>query len=197
MTDAMTERHAATDDPRARYQVMGIITGATVVLNIAFYFLSQRYFDDRVAMYGAVTPEHMTSVRAAFATFTGATMFGALAATWSPRVVGHGLAGLAGLVALVAGVSAFRSGLHPVLGITLLTVGGVLPFLVRSSLLGSRASWSFLAATCSVLALVTLFGATKIRVAVGLSLWHSMIIPGLFLVATAALAMIRTSYRDA
>lgn len=190
----MTDR---AEDSRTKYQVMGVIIGATVVINLAFYFLSQRYFAEREELYGAVTEAHLMSVRGAFAIFTGTTMFGALAATWSPRLVGHAIAALASLVALAAGVQALRADLYPVLGVTLLSVGVLLPFLVRSSLAGSRVGWSFLAATCCVLALVTLFGATKIRTAVGIGLWHSMIIPGMFLVATAALAMIRNRYREA
>ena len=72
----------------------------------------------------------------------------------------------------------------------------LLPLLTWKSYERSRAGWSFLAGMIATLAVVMLFGSTKIRNISGIGLWYAMVIPGLLGVGTAALAMIRRQYRD-
>ena len=76
-------------------------------------------------------------------------------------------------------------------------VGLLLPLLVWKSYEKNRAGWAFLSGMVAILAVVMLFGSTKVRNVVGIGLWYAMIVPGLLAVGTAALAMIRRSYRDA
>jgi hypothetical protein len=60
----------------------------------------------------------------------------------------------------------------------------------------SRAAWAFLVAICGVLAVVDFFGAPKIRHALDVSLWTTMIIPGLYAIATVTLMQLREDYSD-
>lgn len=183
-------------DPRSATKIAGIIVGVTVVLNVLFIFLSGAYFQDRAAIHGPVSDAEIMSARIGFAAFTGLTAAAACAATFYPRLVGHGLPLLTALAAFVAAAAGYSKGLHIVLPVTLLLVGLVLPVLVWKSFEKSRAGWAFLSGMIGVLAVVMLFGSTKVRNVIGIGLWYSMIIPGLLAVATMALAMIRGQYRD-
>ena len=184
-------------DPRSATKIAGIIVGVTVVLNVLFIFLSGAYFQDRAAIHGAVSDAEVMSVRMGFAAFSGLTAAGGCAAVFYPRLVGHALPLLASLASFVAAAAGYSKGLHIVLPVTLLLVGVLLPVLVWKSFERSRAGWAFLSGMVGVLAVVMLFGSTKVRNVIGIGLWYSMIIPGLLAVATAALAMIRKQYRDA
>jgi len=77
---------------------------------------------------------------------------------------------------------------------TLLVSGCVVPVLTYFSWRRSRAAWAFLAALCGVFAVVGLFGAPKISRVLDLSLWTTMIFPGLYVVACATLALLRNDY---
>ena len=183
-------------DPRNATKIAGIVVGVTVVLNVLFIFLSGAYFQDRAAIHGPVSDAEISSVRMGFAVFSGLTAAAACAAVFYPRLVGHALPLLTSLAAFVAAAAGYSKGLHIVLPVTLALVGLLLPLLVWKSYFKSRAGWSFLAGMVGVLAVVMLFGSTKVRNVIGIGLWYSMIIPGLLAVATAALAMIRNQYRD-
>jgi len=114
-------------------------------------------------------------------------------------VMGHLIPMLLGATHLVAGVAAFWHGAPGVLGMTLLVSGVLMPVLVVFSSQGSRPAWAFLIAICGVFAVVEFFGAPKVRGALDVSLWITMILPGLNAVAVAALASLRGEYveRDA
>lgn len=184
-------------EPKTATRISLIILGVAVVLNAAFIFLSGAYFADRAAIHGPVGAAEISSVRIAFGVFTGLTALGACAAVFFPRIVAHGIPLAASLAAFVAAAAGYNKGLHIVLPVTLAIVGALLPVLVWKSFEKSRAGWAFLCAMVACLAVVMLFGSTKIRNVVGIGLWYAMIVPGLLAVGTAALAMIRRSYREA
>lgn len=184
-------------DPGTAMQIAGIVVVSTVITNIAFYFLSGLYFEDRAAIYGGVTVDHIASVRYAFGVFTGSIAIASVIASLQPRIVGHAIASIASLAALVAGVAAFSKGLTLVLPAALIASGLVLGVLVWKSLERMRGAWAFLIGMTSVFSAVLLFGSTKVRGALDVGLWTALIIPGLLAVATVALAMTRDDYRDA
>ena len=172
-----------------------------VIANAAFYFLSGNYFDShhqivggaRVATFTAAQAGH---IRIVFALVSGATAAAAFAASVWRRDVSHGLAALLGLFNLVAGWFALRNGLSSALVATLLITGVLMPTLAVFSHRRSRPAWAFLVAMCGVLAVVGLFGAPKIRSAVDVSLWTTMVLPGLLAVACISLALLRDDYVD-
>jgi len=184
-------------EPRAAMRISLIVLGVAVVLNAVFMYLSGAYFADRAAIHGPVSDAEIRSVRMAFGVFTGLTALGACAAVYFPRLVAHGIPLATALAAFVAAAAGYSKGLHIVLPVTLLLVGLILPVLVWKSYEKSRAGWAFLSGMIGILAVVMLFGSTKVRNVVGIGLWYAMIVPGLLAVGTAALAMIRRSYRDA
>lgn len=110
------------------------------------------------------------------------------------RQIGHGLAMLLGVASLAGGIAGLASGLPHVVGLTLLVSGVVLPVLALKSLGGSRPAWSFAVSVLAVLAVVTFFGAPKIRHVLHIDLWVAMIIPALHSAAVAALAKVRADY---
>ncbi|MDB4962692.1 MAG: hypothetical protein JWP01_2691 [Myxococcales bacterium] len=183
-------------DPREATKVAMIIAGVALALNGLFFYLSSAYFADRVAVYGPVSGDDINGVRISFASLTVALAAAGAAAVRWPRLIGHAIAFLIGFASIAAAVAAYRKGLHVVLPATLLLIGMLLPALTRKSLKRSRAGWAFLCGMCAMLAVVTLFGATKVRGVLEISLWHAMVIPGLLAIGTAALAMVRTEYRD-
>jgi hypothetical protein len=111
-----------------------------------------------------------------------------------PRVTGHLIPTLLGVGHLIAAVAVFIHGAPSVLPMTLFVSGVLMPVLAGYSLRGSRAAWAFLVALCGVFAVVELFGAPKLRGALDIGLWITMILPGLNAVATAALASLRGDY---
>ena len=187
-----------TPDVSHGLHVSLIIAFVTVVVNVSFYFLSQRYFDDKSAALNPIntSPAHVTAVRVAFAMFSVITALAAAAATFRPRIVAHALGALLGLTALVGAVGAATANFHPVLPAAMFVFGGGLLALTYFSSQRVRGAWAFLVALCGTGALVTLFGATKVRTALGFGLYHAMIVPGLFAVATVALVLIARDYDD-
>lgn len=184
-------------DPRQAMQIAGLVVTACVITNIAFYFLSSLYFEDRTAIYGAVTSGHINDVRITFAMFTGSIGLASVIAALKPMWVGHGIASVAALAAMAAGIGAATRDMTPVLPAALIVTSLILGVLIWRSLAKARGAWSFLIGITSVLAAVLLFGATKVRGVLGVGLWTALIIPGLLAVATVALSMIRDDYRDA
>lgn len=112
------------------------------------------------------------------------------------QVTGHGLAAVMGLASLVGGIAAFAKGLPPVMAVTMLFVGALLPWLTWKSLHHSRAAWSFLIATVAVFGAVCLFGAPKIRHVLGVDLGVALLIPFVQVACVVMLSMLRDDYRD-
>jgi hypothetical protein len=189
--------------PTAQQQVtrMAIIcASAFVVLNITFYFLSGSYFESHrtiVAGVGAVpayTPDQMQHVQLTLLWFTGVIAAFSFVSGLAPRVVGHVIPVVFGVIDLIAAFVAFSRDAPAVLGTTLLVCGILLPLLAWHSYRGSRPAWAFLIAMCGTFAVVELFGAPKVRGALEVGLWTTMILPGLKVVAVAALASLRGAY---
>src|SRR5262245_19111493 len=124
--------HEALDvKPTTRKQSMhlaGVIGGAVVLLNVIFYVGSHFYYAGKPAELAEAG-----SARFAFATMTVLIAAMAYAAAVSPRLIGHGLAAGIGFASLISGIAAFATGLSPVIGMTMLVVGGLLPALAYKS----------------------------------------------------------------
>ena len=179
--------------------ILGVIVGVSVIaLNAIFLLLSWRYFAGKRAdvMAAPISDAHIMGVRIAFAAFTATIGVGVVAATLSPRWVGHGIAGALGLGSIIAGAFALGSSIPSVLGVSLLFLGIIVPLMVWRSLVYSRAAWSFLLSTCAVLGLILIFGAPKVRGLLGVGLWTAMIIPGLLVLGAVALGLARRDYRE-
>ena len=177
-----------------------ICIGAFVALNAAFYFLSDSYFDSHRQILpgkGSVPTfslAEMTAVRISFAVFAGAIAVAAFCAGVWTRVT-HVLTTLLGAITLVAGYAAFTHGLTDVLGVTLLIAGVLLLVLSWQSYFHrSRPAWAFLIAICGVFAVAELFGAPKVTRGLDISLWLTMILPGLNVVAVFGLVSLRDEY---
>jgi hypothetical protein len=178
-----------------------LCVGAFIGLNIVFYVLSSSYFEShREIVAGVSQPSYsaaqMMHIRVTFAVFSGiVSVFGFLAAIM-PRTIGHALPVVLGAVDLIASIGAFTHDSPAVVGMTLLVCGLVMPVLAWQSYRGSRAAWAFLVAICGVFSVVELFGAPKMRGALDLGLWTTMILPGLNAVAAAALISLRGDYSE-
>jgi uncharacterized membrane protein HdeD (DUF308 family) len=109
---------------------------------------------------------------------------------------GHGLAVIVGLAAVIAGATALAKSLPPVLGITLLVLGGMLPVVAHFSWRLSRAAWSVMISTLCVFAAVTLFGSPKIAGVMHIDLGIALLIPIVQVAAVIVLAQIRADYRE-
>ena len=177
-------------------QMAGLVVTGLVIANIAFYFLSNLYYEDRSAIYGEVTAAHIDRVRIYFGIFTGSIAAGTVASSLRPLIVGHVLAGLFAIASVVGGIVAFTHEMTRVLPVALLVGGLVMALLVWKSLMKSRSAWAFLIGMTSVLSAVMLFGSTKLRGVLDVQLYIALIIPGMLAVTTAALAMIRDNYKD-
>ncbi|HET7501405.1 MAG TPA: hypothetical protein VFK02_10395 [Kofleriaceae bacterium] len=188
-----------TPAPTPRIAILSV--AAFVVINVAFYFLSDSYFASRTQMVGGVSqlsysPEQMMHVRITFAVFSGVIAAFALGAGVWPRVIGHLIPALLGVLHLVGCVFAFSRSAPGVVGVTLLVSGVAMPLLAWHSFRGSRAAWAPLITICGVFALVGLFGAPKVRDALSIGLWTAMILPGLDAVAAITLFTLRDEYLD-
>ena len=106
-------------------------------------------------------------------------------------MVGHLIPVVLAVGYLVGAVAGFTHNAPGVVGMTLLVAGVLMPVLAWHSFHRSRPAWAFLVAICGVFAVVELFGAPKVRGALDLSLWLTMILPGLNVVAVAALVSLR------
>lgn len=195
MLAAMSTAHEPTKH-------IAILCGAAFLgLNVVFFLLSNSYFDSHRELVAGVSqpsysPAQMAHVRVTFAVFSGVVAAFGFVAGLRPRVVGHLIPLLLGAVDLVASFAAFGHAAPAVLGMTLLVCGLVMPVLAWHSYRGSRAAWAFLVAICGVFTVVELFGAPKVRGALDIGLWITMILPGLNAVATAALVSLRGEYLE-
>lgn len=197
MLEAMPSDHA----PIARLAPLFVI--GFLLVNAAFFLVSGSYFESHHQLVGGASvptfsPEQATHVRVVFAAMSGVVTVVAFVASLARRMTGHVLATLLGAVNLLFGGFAFTHHQPGALTATLLVSGLVVPTLVYLSLdRRSRAAWSFLVALCGVFAVVGLFGAPKISRALDVSLWMTMIFPGLYVVACVSLALLREDYVEA
>jgi hypothetical protein len=176
---------------KQRLGMAGAIVGVIVTLNIVFWIGTSFYYGDKDAGENAIA-----YVRVAFGVLSLVVAAAAYLAALAPKVTGFGLAGVLSVSSLVGGVSALAKGMPPVMGITMLVVGLLVPPLIWKSLHRSRAAWSFLIALVAVFGVVTFFGAPKIRNILGTNLWYALLLPGLKAVCVISLAMLRDEYRD-
>jgi hypothetical protein len=187
--------------PQPALRIAILCVGAFLVLNVVFFLLSGSYFDGHRELVAGISqpsysPAQMMHVRVTFAVFSGVVAaFAFLAGLW-PRVLGHLLPVLLGAVDLIASAGAFMHDSPAVVGMTLLVCGIVMPVLAWHSYRGSRAAWAFLVAICGVFAVVLLFGAPKVRGALDVGLWTTMILPGINAVAAFALVSLRGEYLE-
>lgn len=194
---------SAMPTPTSRaMRVLALSVGGFLVLNVAFYVLSAGYFGNAHEVVEGVgslpkyTAEQILSIRLQFALFSGEIAVASFFAGVWPRQVGHLFPVLLGVIDLVAAFGALSHGAPGVLIATLLIAGVLFPLLAYFSLQGKRASWAFLVAMCGVFALVEVFGAPKLRDALGVGLWTAMLLPGLNLVAVVTLVMLRGDYAE-
>jgi hypothetical protein len=184
----------------ARIAIVSVVV--LIAANAAFFFLSGSYFEShRQIVGGASVPtfsaDQAAHVRAVFALTSGVVGAVNFAIALHRRLLGHVVAALLGAVNFVAGVATWmHGGASGALITTLLITGAALPVLAWHSYHRSRAAWAFLGALCSVLAVASLFGAPKIRGALDVSLWTTMVIPGLYIVAAVASHLLRDDYVD-
>jgi uncharacterized membrane protein SirB2 len=180
---------------------MAILCGvALVAVNAVFYFLSDSYFDSHHQIVGGATvpsfsPDQVMHIRVVFGLVTAVIAAVGFFAGLAPREVGHVLPAVLGLCNLVGGIKALFTSLPSVLGATLLVSGVLLLVLAHFSYRQrTRAAWAFLASMCGVFALISLFGAPKLRGFLDVSLWTTMIFPGLYVVAAVTLHALRDDY---
>jgi hypothetical protein len=186
-----------THEPTKRIAI--VCAAGFLGLNVVFFLLSNSYFESHRTLVAGVSqpsysPDEMMHVRVTFAVFSGVVAVLGFLAGLRPRVVGHLIPLLIGAVDLVASIFAFAREAPGVVGMTLLVCGLVMPVLAWRSYRGSRAAWAFLVAICGVFAVVELFGAPKVRGALDIGLWTTMILPGVNAVAVAALVALRGEY---
>lgn len=172
-----------------------------LVVNAAFFFLSGNYFASHHQFVGGASvptfsPDQATHVRIAFAAMSGAVAAIAFLASLARRGIGHLLAGALGIGNLVFGFLALTHHQPGALIATLLITGVVIPVLAYFSYRRSRAAWAFLVALCTVFAAISVFGAPKISRVLDVSLWTSMILLGLYGVASITLARLSDDYLE-
>jgi hypothetical protein len=181
----------------AKVKRIAMITGIANVVTIAVFIpLSNQYFADRAATQGGVDSELIWKTRVAFISLTLLIGIAATVVEFSPRLIGHVLAGVAGVAALVAATAAIFT-FHVVLPSALFLFGGLfIGLAIRSYGWRSREAWAFLVSLCLVCGLVTLFGATKIRNTLDIGLFHALMVPAMLFVAASALLSLSNEYRE-
>jgi hypothetical protein len=176
---------------KQRLQMAGAIVGVVATTNTLFWVGSYFYVKKHAAEVAS-----LGDFRISFATLSLLVAAMAYGAALAPRLIGHGLAAAMGVASFVGSMFVFAKGMQPVMGVTMLGIGVLVPWLVWKSLHHSRAAWSFLVAVVAVFGAVTFFGAPKIRNLMDIGLWNALIIPGLQIVCVIALSMLRREYRD-
>jgi hypothetical protein len=193
---------AMSNAPEKAQRLAIIAVIAFLAVNVMFFLLSNSYFDSHrqmvpgVGSMPAFSPDQISTIRISFAAFSFIVVgAGVLGAMW-PRVIGHAIPLVLGAAHLISAVVAFRHDATAVLWVMLAISGILLPVLSWLSFKGSRASWAFLIAMCAVLASVEFFGAPKVRGALDIGLWLTLIFPGLNSVAVSSLWSMNHEYLD-
>lgn len=182
-------------------QILPWIAGAVFFVNLAFFGFSMLYFQGKVDFVPNVgevprySSEAILQIRLAFLTFSLVVAVATFLAALFPYYVSHAVMSAFALAALVGGVMAWRADLPGVLAVAQLVLGALLAALVPLSFQGNRAAWSFLLSIAAVLAIVTFFGAPKVRNVLDIGLWSTLTFPGLATVAMVAFISIRERYR--
>ena len=183
----------------ATMQIAILVAIFVVVINAAFYFLSGMYYDSKRGAFGAapITDDQIQAARMQFGVFTVIVGGATIGAAFRARMVGHLLAALIGVVSLVLAPFALGKSLPLVLPTTLFLLGVLMPVLAWLSLARrSRPAWAFLLAMTVVYATCLFFGSPKVRSLLDIGLWSALIVPGLLVVSTVALALVRREYRE-
>jgi hypothetical protein len=179
---------------RNHLQLAIVIAVTAVVLNTAFWFISDLYYADRP---DELVADAIDRVRIAFAIFSVVVSGASFVAALAPREIGHVIAITQGIASLYSGVWSLVHELPLVAGAMSIAFGVLLPVLAWLSWAHrSRPAWAFLVAMLVVLAIVSFFGSPKVSNLAGAGLWTVMMVPGLLAVAVVALAMIRADYRQ-
>lgn len=190
-----------------------LCAGAFVGLNVVFYVLSASYFEGHRATLDAagstltVTDAQVRASRVAFAVFSAIIGACGFVAWMRPRTAGHVLPTLFGLLytaplvlGLVASgsVRAWAGSVPSVLPAFLVVSGGLMLALAWHSYHRRlRTAWAFLVAMCGVFAVFELFAGMKVARQLDVSLWLLLVLPGLKVVAAAALVSLNRDYVDA
>ena len=218
MPDAVTapvtaSAPAAPDAPRPlkREEVLMVMGGALLLIDLAFFVLARFYYLDKLSgVYEAMdVADPVALARSAawascvstffwsFFAFSTATIGALTAAILWPRQVAHALAVAFGAAFLVgAGVVLFRSHMPVLIGIFQAALGALLLRLAWASYRhADRAAWAFLFALAGVLTVTLLFGTPRITAAIGIPrLWYGMTIPGVMAALATGLYRVRKDY---
>src|SRR5689334_4684674 len=115
-----------SDANKAAMQMTIVIVAIALLLNLAFYFLSGIYYDDKRASQGLmtlITDKTVRDTRFSFAAFSGIVALTMAGTLFVPRWISVGIAGVASLASLIASVFAIRGGLPGALSVALLMIG--------------------------------------------------------------------------
>ena len=180
-----------------------VVALAFFVANAMFYLFSVSYFNSHHQleaghMVATFSAAQITTIRLSFVLFTGIVAIASVMSQMWPRAVGHALPVVLGLGYIVAAIAAIvHGGVTTALPATLIITGGLMPVLAHFSFHHrTRGAWAFLISICAVFAIVEFFGAPKVRSALDIGLWITMILPGLNAVAVWALVSVRGQYVD-
>jgi hypothetical protein len=190
-----------------------LCAGAFVGLNVVFYVLSASYFEGHRATLDAagsaltVSDAQVRQARIAFAVFAAITGACGFVAWLRPRLAGHVLPAVFGALYIAplvlglvvsSGVRAWAASVPSVLPVFLVVSGALMLALSWHSYYRRvRPAWAFLVAMCAVFAVFELFAGMKVARQLDVSLWLLLVLPGLKVVAAAALVSLNREYIDA
>jgi hypothetical protein len=167
-----------------------------VLFNVAFRFLSELYYADRVRRFGPTELLAMPGARRGFLWLTIAVGVVTTLVPLSPRIVGYTIAGLASIASLVAAYGSWTNDLPGVLAVSLVLLALVFPLLIWRSFVGARAAWAFMISLMGVYALMLFFGAPKVGRLLDISMWYAMIAPAVLAIGLIALISLRGEYAN-
>ena len=176
-----------------------IIRNAVVVwflINLVFQLIATTAMrEPQVAFFDRLADHARTaSATYTFALLSTIAIAVSVVAIFWARPAGHALTGLIGALMVVAGLGTTLTDLPVVLAVALLIFGVAAVTLAWRSWQGGRAAWAFSIALDGVLALVTLFGAPKVRGLLHIDIWMALVPTTLAIAATAALATLASRY---
>jgi hypothetical protein len=189
-------------DARAIVNLSLVAIGVWLALNIAFHLLQVVDLGyDRDGYFGTLWIYVQHPIWHAFATYSFATLTlvamgvvvaGTLSTWWS----GHVLTAMVGALLLAGGLASMSTDLPIVLTVALFLFGVMAGVLAWRSWNGGRAAWSFAVALDGVLAVMTLFGAPKMRGLMGCDIWAALVPAVLSLAACVSMATLAPRYES-
>jgi hypothetical protein len=185
-----------TDRQKLAIQQTVILVAFGLLLNVAFFFLSRMYYEDKQLGLAISLDDSIGRARLSFGIFTLFVVASLGAHLFLARWTAHATALLLAAVSLVAAVAASRAEMTETLPAALGLGGIIIPLLVWRSLVGSRVAWAFLVSMCVTLAVVTMFAAPKIASLFHVNMWLAMTLPGLFATTASGLIKISDRYRE-